>query len=91
MKTHARTQSMSPFKKIQTEFLEFLDKEFFAKYLKCPYHMPGHEIFCFSDADAVRRAIRGSLRSTIYTALNNPGAYLPVIAISSALMRIIDD
>lgn len=76
----SQQQSRSPYKQAQIDLIEYLDREVFAIHLVNPNRLPAHEIFCFSDANAARHPIRGSLRAAIHTALTDPQVYLKVRA-----------
>ncbi|XP_015606205.1 origin recognition complex subunit 3 [Cephus cinctus] len=72
----SQKHSRSPFKQAQLDLIVYLDREVFSVYLKNPSQLPANEIFCYSDGTVAKCHIRGSLRASIHTALNNPQVYL---------------
>lgn len=73
----AQEHSKSPFKHAQAELMNYLNN-LMAIHLKNPNRLPASEIFCFSDANAGKHHLRGSLRAAIHMGLNDPSIYLNV-------------
>ena len=78
MKQKSQDQRLSPYKIVQTKFIEFLKKYVFVKYLKSPQQMPLHEIFCYNDADSIKNCVRGSAKAAIHQALTSPHFFFEV-------------
>uniref|UniRef100_A0A0C9RZS3 Origin recognition complex subunit 3 n=1 Tax=Fopius arisanus TaxID=64838 RepID=A0A0C9RZS3_9HYME len=72
----SQQQSRSPYKQAQIDLMEYLDHDVFAPYLVNPNRLATSEIFCFSDANAAKHHLRGSLRAAVHTGLNDPQVYL---------------
>ncbi|XP_063988674.1 origin recognition complex subunit 3 [Diachasmimorpha longicaudata] len=72
----SQQQSRSPYKQAQIDLMEYLDHDVFTMYLVNPNRLTTSEIFCFSDANAAKHHLRGSLRAAVHTGLNNPQVYL---------------
>ncbi|XP_074115013.1 origin recognition complex subunit 3 [Cotesia typhae] len=72
----AQKSSKSAFKQAQLDLMNYLNDNLFTEYLKNPNRLPCSEIFCFSDANAGKHHLRGSLRAVIHTGLNDPSIYL---------------
>ncbi|XP_015115141.1 origin recognition complex subunit 3 isoform X2 [Diachasma alloeum] len=72
----SQQQSRSPYKQAQIDLMEYLDHDVFAVYLVNPNRLATSEIFCFSDANAAKHHLRGSLRAAVHTGLNDPQIYL---------------
>ncbi|XP_057339498.1 origin recognition complex subunit 3 [Microplitis mediator] len=71
----AQEHSKSPFKHAQAELMNYLNNLMMI-HLKNPNRLPASEIFCFSDANAGKHHLRGSLRAAIHMGLNDPSIYL---------------
>lgn len=81
-----RNQTKTESKEIMTKVLDSLRVDF-EKYL-IPYkRMPLHELFVYSDCDAVRSHLRGTSRSAIHSALTDPNCYLQVLYNTSFYLR----
>ncbi|XP_012254111.2 origin recognition complex subunit 3 isoform X2 [Athalia rosae] len=72
----SKKHSISPYKRAQLDFIDYLDKKIFSVYLKNPILLPASEIFFFGDGNSVKHHIIGSPRAAIHTGLNDPQAYL---------------
>ena len=68
----------SPYKEAQTQFIEYLDKEVFGKYLINPKQVPLNEVFCYDDSRSISPYIKGSMKASIHSGLTNPSFYCEV-------------
>lgn len=76
MSKHQQSQR-SPFQNMAVELLDFLRKEFFARFLvPLKSGPPLLELFLFSDSQTLRKHIVGAPRAAVHQALLNPQHYL---------------